>query len=175
MKAYEFTLKFALQDESDEPGGYVEKLGAAGCDDALIGVGQNGRIALNFVRESASAYEAIVSAVENVKAAIPGARLVEATPDFVGLTDMADILGFTRQNMRKLMISSGSAFPLPVHEGKPALWHLASILSWMKEYRKYPVEEELLDIAKINMQFNLVKELDYIEPAMQDDIRSLIA
>lgn len=175
MKAYEFTLKFSLQNEADDPDGYVERLGAAGCDDALIGVGQNGRLALNFVRESASAYEAIVSAVENVKTAIPGARLVEASPDFVGLTDVADILGFTRQNMRKLMISSGLAFPLPVHEGKPALWHLAHILIWMKEYRKYQVDDALIDIARITMQFNILKELDYVEPEVQEDIRSLIA
>lgn len=175
MKAYEFTLKFSLENEADNPAEYIERLGAAGCDDALIGIGQHGRIALNFIRESTSAYEAIVSAVADVKEAIPDTKLVEATPDIVGLTDVADLLGCTRQNMRKLMINSGSAFPQPFHEGKPAIWHLANILLWLKEHRNYQMEETLIDIATINMQFNLVKELNHIEPEVQEHIRSLIA
>lgn len=175
MKEYEFTLKFSLQNEADNPAEYIEKLGTTGCNDALIGVGQNGRIALNFVRESTSAYEAIISAIANVKEAIPGAKLVEATPDIVGLTDVADLLGFTRQNMRKLMINSGSAFPQPFHEGRPAIWHLANILLWLKEHRNYQIEDTMIDIAITNMQFNIVKELNHIEPAVQEDIRSLIA
>lgn len=175
MKVYDFTLKFSLHNEADDPAEYIEKLGAAGCDDALIGVGRNGRIALNFVRESTTAYKAIVSAVADVKKVIPDANLVEAAPDIVGLTDVADLLGFTRQNMRKLMINSGSAFPQPFHEGKPAIWHLANILLWLKEHRNYQIEDTLIDIAIINKKFNLVKELDHIEPAVQDDIRSLIA
>jgi len=47
MKEYKFTLKFSLQDNPDA---YIEKLGIEGCDDALIGIGQSGRIALNFTR-----------------------------------------------------------------------------------------------------------------------------
>ncbi len=175
MKEYEFTLKFSLQNEEANPDDYIEKLGATGCDDALVGVGQNGRIALNFARESTSAYEAIVSAIADVKGAIPGVELVEATPDFVGLTDVADLLGFTRQNMRKLMINSGSTFPPPIHEGKPAIWHLAKILLWLKERRMYQIEDTLIDIARTNMQFNLAKEMNDIEPAVQKNIRSLIS
>jgi hypothetical protein len=87
MKEYEFTLKFRLIDTSSNPDAYIEKLGIEGCDDALIGIGQSGRIALNFTLESSSAYDAIFSALEDVKRAIPNARLVEATPDFVGLTE----------------------------------------------------------------------------------------
>lgn len=41
---YEFTLKFMLAADVavDE---IVERLGVAGCDDALVGIGQPGRIA----------------------------------------------------------------------------------------------------------------------------------
>src|SRR5439155_384770 len=83
----------------------IERLGAAGCDDALVGIGQPGRIALEFTREAHSAEAALVSALTDVKRAIPSARLIEAAPDFVGLTDVAEVVGMTRQNMRKLMIS----------------------------------------------------------------------
>ena len=55
----------------------VERLGEAGCDDAMIGVGQPGRIALRFTREAESAKHAIVSALVDVKKAIPAAKLIE--------------------------------------------------------------------------------------------------
>lgn len=87
MKDYDFTLKFNLQDPQSDPGEYVEKLYAGGCDDALIGVGLKGYISLNFIREASSAYEAISSAISNVKAVVPSATLIEVAPDFVGLTD----------------------------------------------------------------------------------------
>ena len=174
MKEYEFTLKFSLKESSEDPEVYMGKLGAEGCDDALVGIGQNGRIALNFTRASSSAYDAVYSALSDVKRAIPDASLIEATPDFVGLTDVANILGFTRQNLRKLMLSSGAEFPTPVHEGKPAIWHLAKVLVWLKERKKYRIEDTLIELAKANMQFNVTREVIDLDPALQQDIRSLV-
>jgi hypothetical protein len=104
VKEYDFTLKFNLQNPHDNPSIYIESLYKGGCDDALIGVGKKGYISLNFIREASSAYEAISSAIVDVKKVLPCATLVEATPDFVGLTDAAKILGCTRQNIRKLII-----------------------------------------------------------------------
>ena len=174
MKEYEFTLKFGLKETAENPEVYIEKLGAEGCDDALIGIGQNGRVALNFTRASSSAYDAVYSALRDVKRAIPDASLIEATPDFVGLTDVANILGFTRQNLRKLMLSSGAEFPTPVHEGKPAIWHLAKVLVWLKERKKYRIEDTLIELAKANMQFNVTREVIELDPALQQDIRALM-
>ncbi len=175
MKAFEFTLKFSLPETLFDPGEYVEKLGKEGCDDALIGVGQPGRIALNFSREAEAAFDAIAGAVADVKRAIPDAKLVEATPDLVGLTDVAEILGFTRQYMRKLMVAGGSGFPTPVHEGKSALWRLAKVLVWLRDIKKYQIEDTLLDVAKTNMQFNLARETREIDPAMQKHISALVS
>jgi len=45
---YEFTLRFRLVPEDGDADELVERLGAAGCDDAVIGVGQPGRVALDF-------------------------------------------------------------------------------------------------------------------------------
>jgi hypothetical protein len=83
---YEFTLKYTLSDEESDAGALVERLAEAGCDDALVGMGRKGRIALNFIREAAFAKEAIISALTDVKRVIPHARLLEVTPDFVGLS-----------------------------------------------------------------------------------------
>ena len=175
MKEYEFTLKFALQHPDADPQRYVEDLGCNGCDDALIGVGKKGYIALNFIREAASAYEAISSAVSDVKKVIPEATLVEETPDFVGLTDVAQLLGCTRQNVRKLIETSCQCAPAPVHEGKSSIWHLADILIWLREVKAYRINDELLEIAETNRQFNVVNSLKKIDSVHQDDIRALVA
>lgn len=173
MNEYEFELTFKLP-QGEDPDQYFAALENS-CSDAMIGTGQSGYMAFDFTREANSAYDAIVSAVEDVKKAIPKASLVEATPDFVGLTDVAELLGFSRQNMRKLMLQSGTSFPSPVHEGKPSIWHLSNILIWLKENKDYKIEETLIDIAKINKKFNLVKELNQVNDGIQDNIRALIA
>lgn len=174
MGQYDFTLRFALGQSNADPEACLESLATEGCDDALIGLGNNGRIALNFTRRAPSAYDAILSAMSDVKRAIPDAKLVEANPDLVGLTDIAELLRFTRQNMRKLMIRSGADFPLPVHEGKPAIWHLSKVLLWLKEKKTYRIDESLLEIAQASMQCNLLREMTELDPKISKQLRTLV-
>jgi hypothetical protein len=61
MKEFDFTLKFAFSHINTEAEYYVELLGKAGCDDALIGIGKKGRIAFQFCREAKDASEAILT------------------------------------------------------------------------------------------------------------------
>ena len=69
---YEFTLRYQLlKDENVDL--LLERLAEAGCDDAVVGIGQPGRLALAFVRESRSAKEAIESALHDVRTAVPWA------------------------------------------------------------------------------------------------------
>lgn len=173
MNEYQFELTFKLP-QGEDPDQYFGSLEQS-CSDAIVGTGQTGYMAFDFTRESSSAYDAIVSAVTDVKKVIPEASLTEATPDFVGLTDVADLLGFTRQYMRKLMVNSGTTFPSPVHEGKPSIWHLSNILIWLKENNKVEVEDTLIDVANINKKFNLIKELNQVNDGIQDNIRELMA
>lgn len=83
---YEFTFKYQLSANDCDHEELVERLSEAGCDDASVGIGQPGRIALTFTREESSTWQAIISALQEVKRAVPSARLVEAALDFVGLT-----------------------------------------------------------------------------------------
>lgn len=175
MKEYEFELKFRLPNTALESDAYVEKLGEQGCNDALVGIGYQGRIALNFCRSSSSALEAVSSAIEDVKRIIPGARLLEAAPDFVGLTDVAEILGCSRQYMRKLMIGGGVDFPCPVHDGKTALWRLSAVLGWLRDSRNYQIENSLVDVATVTMQFNIAKETLGSDPDLQKSILRLVS
>jgi hypothetical protein len=170
---YEFTLKFKLPTDGTEPDELVERLGDV-CDDALVGIGQPGRLALNFTRDAESAELAIVSALTDVKQGIPEAKLVEVTPDFVGLTDVAELIGVTRQNMRKLMLAHPDSFPAPVHEGSSVIWHLAPLLQWLKARDGYRIDQSLLDVARAAMQINLTKEASHIERRVQRVILDLV-
>jgi hypothetical protein len=175
MPQYNFTLKFALGLHDADPDAFVEQLLAEGCDDALIGVGQHGRIALDFTRDAATAVEAVLGALSDVQRAIPDSKLVEASPDLVGLSDIANLLGFSRQYMRKLVVKSGSEFPLPVHEGKPAIWHLATVLTWFMDRKSRQFDTALLGISRINMQCNLFKEAAELDHDISDRLKSLVA
>lgn len=162
MNTYEFSLIFALPSSEEDPDAYVEALYEAGCDDATIGIGRKGQIALEFDREATSAEAAIASAFRDVRKAIPRAQLIEASPDYVGLTEVADIVGFSRQNMRKLMLFDVSSFPVAVHGGSPAVYHLQSVLEWFKKVRNLHVHDDLIEISAATRQVNLAKELSQL-------------
>jgi len=108
------SLKFALGRPDADPESFIESLMNEGCDDALIGIGKPGRIALDFAREANSAEEAVLSALADVKRAIPAAEFVEATPDFVGVPDIAKLLGVSRQYIGKILKKNEQEFPLPM-------------------------------------------------------------
>lgn len=98
------------------------------------------------------------SALGDVQRAVPGAELIEVSLDLVGLTDVADLLGMSRQNMRKLLLAHPQTFPAPVHEGSASIWHLADILSWMQARGSQKVSSELAELAAAALQINVAKE-----------------
>ncbi len=175
MKEYDFTLKFDLPDCDADPDMYVDALYEAGCDDATVGIGQKGRLGLNFIREADSALAAVSSAIRDVRKAVPGARLIEATPDLVGLTDIAEIVGCSRQNMRKLFLTHKAMFPSPVHEGSVALWHLAKVLHWLKNKGTYKIEEDLIEVSRVNMQINITSQSREVDPGLKSNLNALFA
>jgi predicted DNA-binding transcriptional regulator AlpA len=170
-----FTLKYRLSAQDCDHDDIIERLGAEGCDDATVGVGMPGRLALAFSREAKSATHALVSAMKDVRHAVPTAQLVEAAPDFVGLTDVAEVAGVSRQNMRKLMQSHATEFPAPVHEGSTSLWHLADVLEWMHERGGYDIAPDVFEIARSAKQLNLMKEARSLEPKVTRHFDNLVA
>ncbi len=177
MQEYEFTLKFKLQNSSINPEIYIDQLYESGCDDALIGIGKKGYIALDFIRESSSAYEAISSAIEDIKKVIPQASLVEASPDLVGVTDVANLLGCSRQNIRKLMFTDNTHCPPAVYEGSQSIWHLSEILTWLVENKNYSSDEyaPLIETAKITMNLNVRKQSKMLDRDLQENFKTLVA
>lgn len=172
---FTFKLKYQLHESDADHDDLVERLGEAGCDDALVGIGQPGRIALEFTREADSAYAALTSALADVKRAIPSAKLIEAGPDLVGLTDIADVVGVSRQNMRKLAMNNVATFPTPIHEGSSSLWHLADVLRWLLAKGSYRWEPGTLEVAATAKQLNLAKQSRQLEPGVLQAVQGLLA
>lgn len=172
---YVFTLKYQLADHDSDLDAIVERLGAAGCDDTLVGVGQPGRLALEFSRETDNAREAVRTALADVKNAVPAARLIEASPDLVGLTDVADIVGVSRQAMRKLMVAHRGVFPMPVHEGSASIWHLAEVLDWLKARGGYQIDTGILEVARVALEVNITKEAIRHPMSRRDSMELLTA
>ena len=151
-------LNFTLPPGVDSPDACLDALFEAGCDDATVGVGQHGMIGLDFTRVAASADDALRSAIQDVLQAIPGASLVQAGPDLVGLTDMAGIFGFSRQNMRKYATGGKVAFPQPIYLGEPSLWHLAEIVAWMRENTSVWPRADVFAVSKAAARINFETE-----------------
>jgi len=93
---FEFRMIFKLGSASADPDTLVERLGAAGCDDAVVGIGHPGRIALDFARDACSVKEALVTAIRDVKTALPEAELIEVTPEFAGFADLSELARMSR-------------------------------------------------------------------------------
>lgn len=151
----------------------AERLGETGCDDAMVGMGMPGRLGLDFIRESKSAEAAMRSALSDIRRALPSAELIEAVPDFVGLSDAADVVGVSRQNLRKLMVKHAS-FPAPVHMGTTTLWHLEDVMNWLAQTQHYALEPSKLEVAGIARQINLLRQKKLLTPKVTQSFSALV-
>ena len=171
---YTFTLTYRLAAKDSDPDRLLELLRVVGWRDALVGLGVPGRLVLEFTRDARTARRAVRSALADVKRAIPLARLVEAAPDFVGLTEVAEHVGVSRQNMRKLMLAHHASFPVPVHEGTVSIWHLAEVLAWLADEAGYAIERGLREIARATMEVNLARDVQRFRSAPSQALSRLI-
>ena len=87
----------------------------------------------------------------------------------------AELVGVTRQNMRKLMMSHARTFPAPIHEGSVSLWHLAPVLEWLGAQAGYEIERALIEISRMAMRINVAKESRRLKPPVEERISALVA
>lgn len=85
---FEFKLTYKLPGNEPDTEKLINKLGEAGCTDALVGLGVAGQVGLEFIRQAPTSEEAILSAMEAVKLALPDAWLIDAKPGFVERSDV---------------------------------------------------------------------------------------
>jgi hypothetical protein len=172
MALYEFVLTFRLASADANPDVFLDALFEAGCDDATVGTGRPGMIGIQFAREASSAEEAMTTAINGVQRAIPGAVLVEAGPDLVNLTDVAQLVGCTKQNIRKY--ASGEArrtgevpFPFPAVTSATNLWHFAEVAVWLRRYAAMQVPESVAEVAKAAAKVNLERHQERVRELVE--------
>lgn len=165
IKVYEFTLHFRLPADGFAPDRWLDALFEAGCDDAVVGVGRKGHIALQFAREASRPALALSRALRDVRKAIPGAVFLSAEPDLLNLTEVARVFGMTRQNVRKYAAYEArrvaAPFPSPVVLGAESKWRLAEIADWARTQSvgRFPLEigEVAHETAKLNIKTQLAR------------------
>jgi hypothetical protein len=173
MKEYDFALTFELENPNIEPDIYTDDLYKAGCDDAVLGIGKKGFIALDFIRESDSAYDAVSSAIANVKTAISKAKLIHVSPDLVGVKELSVVFDCTRQNIQKYV--NKPTFPKPFYRGYQALWHLETVLIWFINNGGLDINQELIDIATLARHINFNLDNQTLNPKLVEQAQELIS
>lgn len=160
MKDYEFALRYHVGSMDLTMDQIDDALFEAGCDDALVSHNGAGLIELDFTREAESVAEAVESAMECVKNALPNSVLVEAKPDYVGVTDVAEYCKVSRQYIQKLLSTHViNLVPLTV-VGKSSVYRLAPAIAEIKK-REVPgltLPPELEELSALTMKINLQNE-----------------
>jgi predicted DNA-binding transcriptional regulator AlpA len=163
MKVYEFTLHFRLPADRPAPDRWLDALFEAGCDDAVVGVGRKGNIALQFAREASRPAVALSRALRDVRKAIPGAVFLSAEPDLLNLAEVARVFGMTRQNVRKYAAYEtrriAAPFPSPVVLGAESKWRLAEIADWARAQSVGSFPAEIGEIAHETARLNIKTQL----------------
>ncbi|WP_459190629.1 hypothetical protein [Ralstonia pseudosolanacearum] len=89
LMACHFTFRFKLSESDADHDAIVERLDAAGCTDALVGIGVPGYVRLEFCRDGTSLENAIFETIADVKAALPSSSLIAVEPATGTCTDIA--------------------------------------------------------------------------------------
>ena len=102
MTDFQFDLVFALPDRALDQAALLDALFEAGFDDAVIGLGAKGTLALSMDRSGEDGETVMLDAISAALAALPaGTTFREARPDLVSLADVAAQIGVTRQALQK--------------------------------------------------------------------------
>ena len=150
MNNYQFELVFALLPNEDGEA-YTDALFEAGCGDAGVGVGKLGSIALMFDREAKSAHEAVESAIANVLTAIPHARLERTDKYLMNLSEIAELVGTTKQNLSKYANgkSTYEAFPSPrIVSRSGTFWYFTEVASWFEKNKLLQIEPPQVELSR---------------------------
>ncbi len=151
MVNFRFELYFKLKDGED-PGSYEDVLYDEGCDDASLGIGRKGAMGLIFNREADTAKEAIYSAIKDVNKAIPHAVLHHTGLYLMNLTDIAELLGMTKQNLSKYVTGKAAcshSFPQAIlMSGNASVWYVAEVNAWFLNHKILQIDRPLRDLVQ---------------------------
>ena len=77
MPFYNFIVRLSLPQDKAEPSGYIRHIEGSVCEDALLGVGCHGVLALDFCRWDEDRNNAISNALDQLKTVVPNTTVIE--------------------------------------------------------------------------------------------------
>jgi len=174
MALYHFTL--TLSGVSYQTAGLEDALYQSGCDDGLIcAYGQS--VYIDFSRQAISLDSAIESAIDNIESAGVGAVVKSVDSALVGLSDIAEMTGMSRQAIALLKDGSRGKgnFPCPVQriKGQSPLWDWAEVAHWLHASGRLENHDQQLQNALVLGKWNLAlqnsafKEINEVEHIAQ--------
>ncbi|CAI1082081.1 helix-turn-helix transcriptional regulator [Serratia quinivorans] len=155
-----FNFSLTLAGVTSETSGLEDALYASGCDDGLICF-YGKSVYIEFDRESDSFTHAILSAIKDIESAGISAQVMSVDSYLVGLSDIAQLTGMSRQAIAMLKDGTrGSGdFPSPIQrlKGASPLWNWHSVAAWLANKDK--LGQELADNAQCLENINLALQL----------------
>lgn len=103
LNTYEFGLRYDVAKCQLSADAIDDRLYLAGCDDALVRHSKKGELLIEFLRAAPDAKSAFDFAHQQILQALPQAQLLEARPDYVGPTDIAQFFDVSRQRIQLLL------------------------------------------------------------------------
>ena len=177
--SHEFSLLVEGRSFADDD--VVNALYEAGCDDALLNI-DNGVQTIDFEREAATLYEAVLSAIANVES-VEGLRVIRVIDvDLLSMSAIADRVGRTRESVR--LYAKGArgpgGFPPPVNrheDGRYHLWRWTDVALWFIEHEIGGVDAEDYHgstLRGINAALDLRALGQSLKPAERAQLRHLV-
>ena len=138
VDAHTFRVVFdAPGVDSLEP--HLDAVAAAGCDDAaFMGPAADGTFTAEFDREAPTFARAVVSALDAVRSALPGARLLRVLPDdLVTVAAIAARTGRSDESVRLLHQGRRGPGGFPATAGsvneKTQIWRWTDVARWFAD------------------------------------------
>lgn len=154
-----FTFTLTLSGVTADTEGLVDTLFAAGCDDALVCF-YGKSVYLEFDREAESLDLAIETAITDIESISLNIKVESIDSALVGLSDIAELTGLTRQAVALLKDGARGKghFPAPVQRlnGASPLWDWASVAHWLQQNNRLAHSPELYEQAKTLCKWNLI-------------------
>lgn len=154
-----FTFTLTLSGVTADTEGLVDTIFAAGCGDALVCF-YGKSVYLEFDREAESFDRAIETAITDIESTSMSIKVESIDSALVGLSDIAELTGLTRQAVALLKDEARGKghFPAPVQRlrGASPLWDWASVADWLQQNNRLSHNPELYEQAKILCKWNLV-------------------
>ena len=137
LATHSFAIYLAGLDLDDDSA--LDALYETGCDDAVFS-SADGEVRAAFDRVAASFEEALVTAIRDLEAGAPEARVLRVAPDgWLTLAEIATAVGQTRESVR--LYSKGArgpgGFPAPAARAgaRSQLWWWPEVAAWFRANR----------------------------------------